>query len=58
MSDVRVEIWRGERDAAQLVAWERLWRRLLSPCEASNDSGGIQSPDSVDKTESEPRGER
>jgi hypothetical protein len=58
VADAHVQIRVGEGDAAQLAAWNRLWRRLLSPCEASNDSGGTQSPDPVDKAESEPRGER
>jgi DNA-binding XRE family transcriptional regulator len=34
MTEVRVEIRKGEADAAQLAAWRRLWQILLSEGEA------------------------
>jgi hypothetical protein len=58
MADEHVQIRVGEGDAAQLAAWNRLWRRLLSPGEPSNDVGTKISPDPVDKTESGLHGER
>lgn len=58
MTDVRVQIRMGEGDAVQLAAWDRLWKRLLSPGEPSNDIGAKESPAPVDKTESGPSAER
>jgi hypothetical protein len=58
MADAHVQIRVGEGDAAQLAAWNRLWRRLLSPGEPSHDVGTKIGPDPVDKTESGPSGAR
>jgi len=57
MADADVQIQVREGDATQLAAWNRLWRRLLSDGEPSNDVGANENPALVDKIELWPNGE-
>jgi hypothetical protein len=57
MADAAVQIQVREGDATQLAAWNRLWRRLLSDGELSNDGGANATPQPVDKTDAGPNGE-
>jgi hypothetical protein len=57
MPDAHGQIQVDEANVAQLAAWNRLWRRLLSDAEPSKDMEAKENPAPAHKTDARLSGE-